>query len=147
MKKFIVCLLLAALSVTPVLAEEYDVSSLTTEELITLLKNVQLELTERIGLVEDNRIGQGIYVVGKDIKAGTYDFLCLDTNTYDSGNAWNSIQVYTVAEDGISEGECVYTIRDTQINAHVVLTLSEGTILDIYGCSGLITETRPSWAP
>lgn len=147
MKKLVICLLLLTLSVAPVLAEEYDVSSLTTEELITLLKDVQLELTERIGLVENNRIGQGVYVVGRDIKAGTYDFLCLDTETYDSGDAWNTISLYTVAEDGVSQGKLLWFISGTAINEHCVLNLSEGTILSISGCSGLLTETRPSWAP
>lgn len=147
MKKFIVCLLLVVLSVTPALAEEYDVSSLSTEELLTLLENVRLELSERISLVEDNRIGRGVYIVGKDIKAGTYDFLCLDTELYDSGKAMNSIRLYTVAEDGISQGECLWRVDDTPIDGHFVMSLSEGTILDIGQCSGVLTETQPSWAP
>lgn len=146
MKKFIVFLLLVVLSVTPAFAEEYDVSSLSTEELIALLENVRLELTERIGLVEDNRIGQGVYVVGKDIKAGSYDFLCLDTEVKND-EPLNSISLYTVAEDGVSQDERLWFIDGTAINEHFVLNLSEGTILEIWKCSGLLTETQPSWVP
>ena len=147
MKRFLLILLVLMLCIPCVSAESTDVSEMTTEDLISLYREIQIELASRIGLTETNQIGQGIYTVGKDIKAGTFSFICLESGEYDDGNQRNALYIYALGEDGVSQGKTLWSLYDTSLNATVTLSLSEGTILEIWNCSGLLTEIKPSWAP
>lgn len=71
MKKIALILTLLLLFSGFSLAEGIEVSGLSDEELLVLQKNVTEELYSR-GIDHQNLIYQGVYVVGKDIKAGTY---------------------------------------------------------------------------
>lgn len=59
------CLLVA----TPVMASDIDLASMSTEDLVALKDSINEEIANRGG---DNIIGEGTYVVGTDIKAGTF---------------------------------------------------------------------------
>lgn len=129
-------------------AETIDVSAMDTADLVALLNDVRTELIARLGVVEQNRIGQGTYIVGKDIKAGTFDFMCLETSdTYDDGSAKNAISLHSVDSDSTRIGRIVWSATNIQIGQHSVVSLTDGTALEIIGCSGTLTEIEPSWAP
>ena len=71
MKKIALILTLLLLFSGFSLAEGIDLKGLSDEELQQLEKNVNVELYDR-GLNSQNLIYQGAYVVGQDIKSGTY---------------------------------------------------------------------------
>lgn len=147
MKKFISVLLVLVLCSAVAFAETIDFKSMTTDGLIQLYQEIQLELASRTGLTDNNKIGQGIYTVGKDIKAGTYEFICLESGTHDDSTQRNAFYIYALGDDGVSQGKTLWYLYDTALNAKVTLSLSEGTILEIWNCSGVLTEMTPSWAP
>lgn len=71
MKKIALILTLLLLFSGFSLAEGIDLKSLSDEELQQLEKSVGIELYDR-GLNRQNLIYQGAYIVGQDIKSGTY---------------------------------------------------------------------------
>lgn len=147
MKRLLLFILVMMLCISCASAESVDVSGMATEDLMDLYREIQVELASRIGLTEASQIGQGIYTVGKDIKAGTFSFICLESGKYDDGNPRNALYIYELGEDGIRPGKTIWYLYDTSLNAPVTLSLSEGTIFEIWNCSGILTEIQPSWAP
>lgn len=142
MKKVFAVLILAvmAFGCFGASAEEIDLSGMDTAELIALYQKVGSEISSRIGLSDANRIGQGDYLVGRDILPGYYDFVCLETDTYDDGDAYNEILISM-------DGERIYLARRTDIGQHATFHLEEGMNLEISGCSGTLTSISPAWAP
>lgn len=147
MRNFLLALLAIILCIPCASAESINASDMATEELMSLYREIQIELASRVGLTDTNQIGQGIYTVGKDIKAGTFSFTCLESGEYDSGGQRNAIYIYELGEDGISPGKTLWYLYDTSLNAQVTLSLSEGTIFEIWNCSGILIEIEPSWVP
>ena len=76
MKRLIAIIMTIAMlfSFVPALAD-VDLSDMTTDELIALHEQVQLMLFEQMKSVT---VPQGIWLVGKDIPAGTYLIRCAD---------------------------------------------------------------------
>lgn len=75
-------ILVSALLVSPIFASSPDISSLSDEDLLDLRSKVEDEISIRgIG---SSVIEEGVYVVGKDIKEGTYVFTGLVNNDYDN---------------------------------------------------------------
>lgn len=148
MKKVLSIVLVFVLCASIALAESIDFTAMTTEELVALYQELQAELVERIGLDVTNRIGRGSYVVGKDIKAGYYDFVCLDTDYFDSGSPNNDIYIYLLTGDTAADlGDRIYWEQRFAVGAHVTFNLKDGTLLEIDGCSGELNEISPSWLP
>ena len=148
MKKFFSVLLVLILCSGVAFAETIDFKSMTTDELISLYREIQLELGDRIGLGSSNRIGRGSYVVGKDIKAGYYDFVCLDTDCFDDGSPYNDIRIYRLVDDDPAQkGDCIFWEQRFAIGAHVAFNLEDGTLLSIGGCSGELVAMSPTWLP
>lgn len=148
MKKFSSILLVMMLCISVALAETIDFKGMSTEELISLYQEIQAELSERIDLGATNRIGRGSYVIGKDIKAGYYDFVCLDTDYFESGKPDNDIYIYLLDGDTAADlGERIYWEQRFAIGSHVTFNLEEGTLLEIDGCSGELNAISPSWVP
>lgn len=146
MKKIVVLLaiVLAVVLSVGALAEGFDLSSMTNEELLALMGSIMDEIQTRTGDTSANdRIGRGSYVVGTDIKAGTYDFTCLESDMYnfEGGGARNVIRVLDESGDYISRAQ------DVEIGAHAIVSLSDGQVLEIEGCTGALTASTPSWAP
>ena len=127
--------------------EELDVASISTDELLSIYNAVQSELYSRIGMTDCNHIGQGVYVVGKDIKAGSYDFICTNSGSYNEGGQQNAVYIYAIGDDGVSQGKTLWYLYDTALNSKITLNLSEGTILEIWNCSGALVEVEHSWKP
>lgn len=148
MKKILCVLAVFVLFTLPALAEGFDLSSMSLEELISLYQQIGDEISDRVGLAKTNRIGRGSYVVGKDIQSGYYDFVCLETGYFDSGTPDNDIYIYLLVGDTAADiGDRVYWEQRFEIGAHVTFNLEEGTLLEIEGCSGELTPIYPEWIP
>lgn len=138
MKKFFVCLLALLMSATCI--AEVDLSSMTTDELFVLDDQIWAEISEREGA--NDRISTGVYIVGKAIRPGTYDFLIVEAEED------NTVAIYNVDEDGKLNGNNrTWGAWDSPVGTHITINLSEGQALYIECCSGLIKEVKPSWAP
>ena len=144
MKRFLTVLVLLVLLATmvafalPALAEEADYKSMSTDELIALNQKIVDELTSR-GEAQAAPIGKGDYVVGKDIKAGTYTFTCTEPskrNDVTTVQVWNS-----------DRSDCLIN-QSLELNETQYLPLVDGQVLSIYYGSGTIQPSvKPSWAP
>lgn len=119
--------------------ETIDLTEYSLEELIELHEDVRAELIDRLHLNEDALIGRGEYVVGKDIKAGTYTFTVTETD-YDDGEAENGF--YVKNEDGHYE-----TTYNVPVGEKIVLSLTDGQTLTIHKCICYVTISNPIWAP
>lgn len=150
MKKILVTILVCIMLVSTAAAETIDFTSMSTDELIDLYQEIQLELADRIGLGSSTRIGRGSYVVGKDIVAGYYDFVCLDTDffNFEGGGPDNDIRIYRLTDgDPSQKGDVIFWEQWFAIGAHVTFNLTEGTLLSIDGCSGELFAVSPAWVP
>ena len=56
---------------TPVMADvpDIDLASMSTEDLVSLRDSINAEIANKGG---DNIIGEGVYTIGVDIKAGNF---------------------------------------------------------------------------
>ncbi len=87
------CLLLVTLLMVPAaLAETSALSSLTDDEILSLLKDVNNEIVSR-KLNKTATLPKGAYVAGREIPVGSYIFTCLAT-----GDDWGNLTVY--ADEG-----------------------------------------------
>lgn len=125
-----------------------DPNALSTEALTELYNGVREEMMKRGEIVDsENRIGRGDYEVGRDIRAGNYVFECAETdishgNSYDTPD--NYIDIYMTID---GDRECIFEARDIEVGKFATFNLEKGMRLIIGGCSGILEETSPSWAP
>lgn len=77
MKK-ILLVLLALLLALPAFAEDIDLSGMSFAELVALKERINLAMWE-CDEWQEVVVPQGLWVVGKDIPAGTWTVRCLDT--------------------------------------------------------------------
>ena len=83
------CLLLVSLLIIPVaLADKVDLSSMTDDEIVELLAQVNQALVDR-RINKTAKMAPGTYTGGKDIPVGKYIFTCTAT-----GNDWGNMFVY-----------------------------------------------------
>ncbi len=120
--------------------EKIDLTEYSLEELIELHEDVRAELIDRLHLNEDALIGRGEYVVGKDIKAGTYTFTVMETD-YRDGEADNAFYLEN------PDGHYASTAYDVPIGEKTVLSLTDGQTFSIVGCVCCVTISNPIWAP
>ena len=121
--------------------EDIDLSAMSLDDLLALDRRIGEEITERLLTLEDNRIGQGTYLVGRDIHSGFFEFTCLESECYNWGDPDNDIYIE-------SDGDRVYLARDVGVGGHVMLFLEDGMLFTINGCTGTIMMMgSPSWAP
>lgn len=143
LKKFVALFLTGLLLCTvTAYAETVDFASMTMDELVDLITQARVELTKRIGVIDNATFGRGTYIEGITIAAGTYRFTCLETDTWSSGDESNYFHI-------IDSKESVrFSEVGIPINGVVTFTIIEGDELRISGCSGVITRIEnPVWLP
>lgn len=114
-------LLLTVFSVAHADAEEMDVSRLTDEELVSLMRLVNDELVKR-GIEKTAVLSKGTYIVGIDIPAGKYLYTCLAI-----GDDWGNVTVRTEGGEGKQIlWEVVSAPNEGEEPDTVFMTLSEG---------------------
>ena len=85
----LLCLLLVSLLIIPfALADKIDLSSLSDDEIVELLDQVNSELISR-GIAKSATLPTGKYTGGKDLPAGSYIITC-ETDDNHHGIVWVS---------------------------------------------------------
>ena len=93
-RRFLCCLLICLLLVPAALADTADLSSMTDDEIVALLTQVNDEIVKR-GINKTATLPQGSYIGGKDLPAGKYIFVC---NA--KGSDWGNVTVKTEGGEG-----------------------------------------------
>ena len=86
-RRFHCCLLACLLLIPAALADVPDLSSLTDDEILVLLDQVNQEVVSR-GLNKTATLPQGAYIAGKDIPVGRYIFTSMAR-----GDDWGNLTV------------------------------------------------------
>lgn len=94
MKRFLslaVCLLLlaAVIGTVPAAAEGSDLSRMSDDEIVALLRDVNSEIARR-GIAKTATLAKGAYIAGEDIPCGRYMYTCLA-----KGDDWGNVTVYS----------------------------------------------------
>ena len=76
------------------LAEGIDISTLSNDELLALMAQVQEEIVAR-HIEGTADLAGGTYIAGKDIPAGSYIYTCLA-----SGEDWGNVTIYSEKGEG-----------------------------------------------
>jgi len=119
-------------------AGKIDLSVMTLEELISLKNSVMAEISGRTD-IDNDIIGIGAYLVGRDIKEGVFTII-IDENAAGSYKIFNSEENFANAEQ--------FSWENTQAGDVITVNLKKGMVLELLGCYGTITEqAAPSWAP
>ncbi len=119
-------------------AAEKNLTEMSIEELLALKTSINEELSARTA-GESNEIGNGIYVVGKDIKEGTFKF-----SMYPEEQPVIAFKLYENEEQYDLSNSLMYELLHGKEPAY--LSLEEGNVLEILG-SGTLEEVKQSWAP
>ena len=149
MKKLCALFLAAVMSLIIVgtaFAAEVDLSSMSMDGLVALRNDITLELESRL-IFDDNRIGEGIYIVGKDIRSGYYEFTVTqmaDNTSFVIIELYEDQNHYDNKEKINNDGNTGYL---KSIGDMMSINLSDGMILTIRKGSGTIQEVKPAWAP
>lgn len=118
----LVCLLVACLLLTPVaIAAPFDLSSMTNDEIVALLDQVNAEIVNR-GINKTAKLPQGTYIAGNDIPAGRYIYTCMAV-----GEDWGNVTVYS---DGGKGQQILWNVvsapEEGQDPTTIFITLNEG---------------------
>ena len=116
------CLLLVCFLLFPAaVADTVDLSSMSNDEIIALLNEVNEEIVRR-GINRTAKLPQGTYIAGNDIPAGRYVFTCLAV-----GDDWGNVTVYS---DGGKGKQILWNVvaapEDGQDPTTIFITLNEG---------------------
>ena len=141
MKKFIALVLTLLCFSIPAFAEEVDLSGMDLAALLKLHEQLDSAIQEKFDCELDaNGLYQGIYVVGKDIKAGRY-LLTMTTETYFMCHLYEDM-THKEAHDG-GQHETLLAVGDT-----LQLTLEDDMVLVIdQGAVSVKMVPKAEWAP
>lgn len=137
MKKFLGIFLVLAMFVTPAFAESMDLSSMSMDELFALRVALNSEISSRL-LGETTAIYSGKYVVGEDIKPGTYVL-------YADMPSAKYVTIEITWPDNSHES----VFEQIKINESFYLNLEEDSVLSLDGIQTAHLEAvaTPEWAP
>ena len=143
MKKFavVISILLLVFCYFSAFGEGIDLDSLNDDELSELYDNVREEMFAR-GVIIEEDFAFGDYVVGKDIRAGSYTLIF--SNVVNRTGA----QVYIYKTSVKDENGLVFH-EFVRNNGNVSISLEDGMLLSIkqISASMRITNVRSSFAP
>ena len=152
MKKILSLVFITMLLISTIAKGEeiVDLTSMTIDELMNLRDMITEEVYSRLGFsFEDNQIGAGYYLVGTDIKAGKYEFICTFSETqlsYEGDRTYNLGTIWILSSDA-EDAESLHEFGDVQVGEKYKFDLEEGQMLVIGRCNGVIQEYEHSWAP
>ena len=138
---FVAAILSIGLMATPISAEDVtaglDLDSMSVEDLVLLRDAVNQKIGEKGG---DNIIGEGIFEVGVDIKAGSFKVICnsddmVNFYIYDDKEAYDSLDMSQQVLVHEGDKECG------------ILNLKNGQVVSVSLGSAIIEEVNASWAP
>ena len=115
------CLLLVSLFIIPAaLADKVDLSSMSDDEIVNLLSQVNQEVVSR-GINKTAKLPQGGYIAGKDLPAGRYIYTSLA-----KGDDWGNLTVKSDEGNGQLILWEVITSSDKGEAETVFVTLEKG---------------------
>jgi len=122
----LVCLILVSLLLIPAaLADKVDLSSMSDDEIVALLTQVNNEVVSR-GINKTATLPQGSYIGGKDLPVGKYIFVCKA-----KGDDWGNVTVKTDGGDGkLVLWEVVSAPKNGETPDDIFITLGEGDELN-----------------
>lgn len=146
MKRFISLALVLLCLALPAMAEEIDLSGMDLAALLKLHEQLDAAIQEEIEcLVDENVIFQGVYVVGKDIKAGYYLVTCI-IDSENEGNFDFFYELYDSEETYSQHNRSMFDRFNAGTSAQ--LNLQDGMVLRIVnGTANLKPVEKPVWAP
>lgn len=117
-----VCLLVICLLLIPAaVADTVDLSSMTNDEIVALLDQVNAEIVSR-GINKTAQLPKGAYLGGSDLPVGRYIYTCLAT-----GDEWGNVTVYS---DGGKGKQILWNVvtapEEGQAPETIFITLNEG---------------------
>lgn len=120
------CLLLVSMLLIPAaLADKVDLSSMSDDEIVALLTQVNNEVVSR-GINKTATLPQGSYIGGKDLPVGKYIFVCKA-----KGDDWGNVTVKTDGGDGkLVLWEVVSAPKNGETPDDIFITLGEGDELN-----------------
>lgn len=123
----------------PALGEEFNLSSMTIDELIELRNTIDNEIGSRIGF-PDRQIGTGQYIVGEDIAAGKYEFVCTLVNVQESASGGKGHNLGRIAlwSELSKKGEELMDVGQFVVDQIFMMDLQEGNVLLIRDANFLI---------
>lgn len=139
-------ILASTMAMTPVYAtESIDLDSMSVEDLVALQKKISEKL-EEMGEAETSWdiIPRGVYAVGTDIKAGSFEFIAYDADVtvwiFDSEDSYKKVSPLQTEYLGYDD--------ETGERQSALLNLSDGQIIEISLASAIVKEvTNASWMP
>lgn len=154
-KTMVGCLLSILLLQTTCFAAEIDLQGMSVNELIALKDEINLKISELGG---SNIIPAGVYVVGRDIRAGRYIFYATvhcrtsydETEGYMDFELWTSEEAYKEQDRDkrITSGEIYYDFSKDRAEGPFSASLEDGQCLEIRNGSAIIEKISDvSWAP
>ncbi len=117
----LLCCLLVCLLLVHVALAEVNLSSMTDDEVVDLLAQVNQEIVNR-GINKTAKLPKGRYIAGKEIPAGRYIYTVLAT-----GSEWGNVTVYADEGEGTRSLWEVVTAPDPGEEPETIfMTLNEG---------------------
>ncbi len=119
----IACALLISLLTTAfvALAEGFDLSKYSNDEILELLDQVNDEVVKR-GLNKTATLAKGTYIAGRDIPVGSYVYTCLAT-----GSDWGNVTIYSDRGNGKQlMWEVVSAPEKDEERETIFITLNDG---------------------
>ena len=132
MKRLLLLILVLTMAVTPALAAEIDLTTMTDAELVELRAQIDEILDD-----DSSKIYEGKYVVGTDIKPGRYKLTC-----YQFLSILAAMHVRLYAADNPDE-----RLESYDLVTSVYVNLTEGMILTLDAGSCYIKTASADWAP
>ena len=141
MKRMLVLMLIMVMTASSVLAEEIDFANMDLADLLALHERLDEAIQDAFECeLDENNLYQGVYVVGKDIKAGYYLLTSLN-KTYFMCHLYEN-EAHKEKHEG-GQHETLLNIGDT-LSIH----FEDGMVFVVdQGVVAVKESENPQWAP
>lgn len=131
----------------------YDLTVLSTDTLQLLHDLVRDQLIARLGsnpCIDDptsdpDSIGDGEYIVGVDIKSGTYDYICISADGDPEENLYYGN--LCIRADASEDAEELHSVNFIAPGEMFTFTLTDGMYIEIHRALGHLVPSEHSWRP
>lgn len=144
MKRFLGVLLTMLMLAVPAIAEELDLSAMSTDELIVLRDQVTSELKNR-SVFDADEINEGVYVTGRDIKSGTYEFTCTSIREGSNEYYGAAIMVFPDEDSFNDMNKIKQAGMHLKVDDVIAVNLVDGMVLYVSYCNGRLAVPEHSW--
>lgn len=144
MRKFVMLLVLLIVACCSFgIAESFELDSFNGEDLMNLYDELKEEMYER-GILRRGTLHEGIYVIGKDVAAGSYEVTAGDMCTY---YVFNTEELYNDFLNLSSQLSIRLTYEVAFDDETKKLDLRDGQVLTIASDTLILSEIRNGLTP